>query len=77
MTDEPLPILNLYKTDEWTAQILTDERGVVLDCQITFKPTSEYARRIAQRAKRYKQRPRAELPEDMQSNTAHEVGAWL
>lgn len=70
-------ILNIYKTDEWTAQILTDESGEVLDMQIIFKPTSEYARRIAQRGRRYKQKMRVELPEDMRSNAAHEVGAWL
>lgn len=69
--------MNIYKTAEWTAVIFTDESGVVLDCQITFKPTSEFARRIAQRAKRYKQKMRVELPEDLQSNTAQEVGAWL
>jgi hypothetical protein len=68
-------ILNIYKTDEWTAQILTDERGIVLDMQITFKPTSEYMRRIAQRGKHYKQKPRVELPEDLRSNA--DVGAWL
>src|SRR3990167_6375231 len=54
--------LNIYKTDEWTAVILTDVSGV-LDVQIFFNPISEYARRIAQRGRRYKQRPRVELPE--------------
>jgi hypothetical protein len=68
--------LTIYKTDEYTLQIVTDESGVVLDCEITFKSTSEYARRIAQRAKRYRQPLRVELPED-QTNKAHEAGAWL
>jgi hypothetical protein len=68
-------VLNFYKTDEWTAQILTDESGIVLDCQITFKPTSEYMQRIAQRRKNFKQRPRVELSEDLRGKT--EVGAWL
>jgi len=68
-------VLNFYKTDDWTAQILTDESGVVLDVQITFTPTSEYMRRIAQRRTRFKQRPRVELPEDLRGKS--EVGAWL
>ena len=68
-------VLNFYKTPDWTAVILTDESGVVLDCQITFTPTSEYMRRIAQRWTRFKQRPRVELPEDLRGKT--EVGAWL
>ncbi len=70
-------ILNIYKAEDFTAVILVTEGGVVLDCEVTFKPTSEFARRVAQRAKRYKSRLRVELPEDMQSNTAHEAGAWL
>ena len=53
-------ILNIYKTDEWTAQIVTDESGAVLDCQIFFKPTSEYAQRTSQRRKYYSQPPRVE-----------------
>lgn len=75
--DEPEPILNIYKTAEYTAHILTDTNGFVLDMQITFKPTSEYARRIQQRAKRYKQKMRVELPEDNLSNTSQQAGAWL
>ena len=67
----------IYKTAEYTAHILTDESGVVLDMQITFKPTSEYARRIAQRAKRYKQKMRVELPEDNLSTASQAAGAWL
>jgi hypothetical protein len=50
--------ITIYKTDEFTAQIVTDESGVILDCQITFKPTSEYMRRI--RRKFYKQPLRVE-----------------
>jgi hypothetical protein len=72
-----MEVLNLYITDEWTAQIVTDERGIVLDCQITFKPTSEFARRIAKRARHYKQRPRVELPEDLQTHAAQDAGAWV
>jgi hypothetical protein len=68
-------VLNFYKTDEWTAVILTDESGIVLDVQIIFKPTSEFSQRTAQRRKHYKQRPRVELPEDLRGKT--EVGAWL
>lgn len=68
--------MTIYKTDEYTLQLVTDESGVVLDCEITFKSTSEHARRIAQRAKRYRQPLRGELPED-QLNKAHAAGAWL
>lgn len=42
-------IFNLYKTDEWTAQIITDESGIVLDCEIKFKPTSEFEKRMRER----------------------------
>jgi hypothetical protein len=69
--------LNIYKTAEYTAHILTDTRGFVLDMQIIFKPTSDYSRRIQQRAKRYKQKMRVELPEDGRTNAANEAGAWL
>ena len=69
--------LTIYKTAEYTAEIVTDESGVVLDMQITFKPTSDYARRIAQRAKRYRQPLRVELPEDGRTNAMQEAGAWL
>lgn len=77
MNNEAEPILNIYKTDTWTAHILTDRNGFVLDVEILFKPTSDYARRIAQRGKSYKQKPRAELPEDLRSHAAQDVGAWL
>ena len=46
--------MTIYKTDEYTLQLVTDESGVVLDCEITFKSTSEFARRIQQRTRRYK-----------------------
>jgi hypothetical protein len=73
--NEPEPILTIYKAEDFTAQILTDERGIVLDLQIlSFKPSSEFARRIAQRRKYYRQPMRGELPEDNLSNAA---GAWL
>jgi hypothetical protein len=69
--------MSIYKSlDGWTAQIITDETGVV-DCQIFFKPTSEYARRIAVRGRRYRQPLRLELPEDNRTPAADAVGAWL
>lgn len=51
------PILNIYKTDDWTAHILTDESGIVIDCEIRIKPTSEFTRRTRERQRtpfRYK-----------------------
>lgn len=71
MTEEAEAILNIYKTDEWTAHILTDRNGFVLDVEIKFKPTSEYA----QRGRHYKQKPRVELPEDLRSNA--DAAAWV
>ena len=42
-------ILNIYKTDDWTAIIITDESGVVLDCEIIVKPMTDLDRRIRER----------------------------
>ncbi len=50
-------ILNIYKAEDFTAQIVTDESGIVLDCQITINPLSEYGRRMRERQRtpaRYK-----------------------
>ena len=70
--------LNIYKNDAdgWTAQIITDESGV-LDVQIFFNPKSEYARLIARGGRRYKQKLRIELPEDRRTPGTQEIGAWL
>ncbi len=73
------PIFNIYKSaGGWTALIFTDEHGYVQDCQVTFKPVSEYARRQTQR--RYKSRARVELPEELRndkcSSPVDETGAW-
>lgn len=48
--------VNIYKTEEYTAVIVTDERGAVIDLEIHFKPASEYARRTAQRRRPYSQK---------------------
>ena len=42
-------IINIYKTDDWTAQIVTDENGAVLDCTVTPRPMSEFDRRMRER----------------------------
>lgn len=42
-------IFNVYKTNEWTAQIITNESGIVLNCEITVKPTSEFEKRMRER----------------------------
>ena len=70
-------VLNFYvnKVEGWTAEIVTDETGVVLDCEIHFKPTSPLKRRVTQRPRFFKQRPRVELPEEVRSGA--DVGAWL
>ncbi len=50
-------MLTVYKTDEWVAVIVTDEEGAVLDCQVTPRPMSDFARRMNERARtprRYK-----------------------
>jgi hypothetical protein len=73
--DSMTEYITIYKTDEFTAQIVTDEGGVVLDFEIIFKPSSEFMRRI--RRKFYKQPLRVELPEDNFSNASLAAGAWL
>ncbi len=50
-------MLTVYKTDEWVAVIVTDETGAVLDCQVTPRPLSDFARRMYERERtprRYK-----------------------
>lgn len=45
-------ITNIYKTDEWTAIIITDSRGIVIDVQLIVKPLSEFGKRIKERRRR-------------------------
>jgi hypothetical protein len=50
-------ILNIYKAEDFTAEILVTEGGIVLDCEITINPLSEYGRRMRERQRtpaRYK-----------------------
>jgi hypothetical protein len=50
-------ILNIYKAEDFTAEILVTVSGVVLDVQLTINPLSEYGRRIRERQRtpaRYK-----------------------
>jgi hypothetical protein len=50
-------ILNIYKAEDFTAEIFVTEGGVVLDVQLTIKPLSEYGRRMRERQRtpaRYK-----------------------
>jgi hypothetical protein len=64
-------ILNIYKTDAWTAHILTTKNGFVQDVEIHFTTLPPFKAR----QRKYKQRPRVELPEE-QTNAMHEIGAW-
>lgn len=51
--DEPIDeITNIYKTDEWTAVIISDSRGIVKDVQLIIKPLSEFEKRIKERRRR-------------------------
>lgn len=50
-------ILNIYKAEDFTAAILTDKSGIVLDVQLTINPLSEHGRRMRERQRtpaRYK-----------------------
>ena len=50
-------IMNIYKAQDFTAVIFVTDRGVVLDCQLTINPLSEYGRRMRERQRtpaRYK-----------------------
>jgi hypothetical protein len=50
--------LTIYQTPEWTAEILTDENGEVLDCQVTPKPMSDFDRRMRERERSPRHFPR-------------------
>jgi hypothetical protein len=52
-------VLNIYKTDDWTAEILTDEGGMVLDCRVIPRPMSEFERRMRERQQPHADPPRA------------------
>ena len=50
-------IMNIYKTEDFTAVIFVRADGVVIDVDLTIKPLSEYGRRIRERQRmpaRYK-----------------------
>ena len=46
---ESIEIVNIYKTDEWIACIVTETNGIVIDCQITFKPRSKFEKQTITR----------------------------
>ena len=49
MSNEKNEIINIYKSDEWTACIVTNDQGEVLDCTVTPRPMSEFDRRMRER----------------------------
>lgn len=71
-SDEDAEILNIYKTEDWIAEIITNRQGVVLDCQITIKPMTEFERRMndRQRArKRYSANKKSQFDDPIEQFT--------